>query len=218
MMRNIGQRPRESASAEKSRAGRVMHCFAVMLTAGIFPFLATADSGIVRTQESQGLFTITIFTPAEVSRGLPTDITVMIQSRDSGEVVMDADVELGFVPPVGVSFNPNDLICGSRGRIPVGLQGRPTGFSATHAQAANKLLYGASVMFPGAGNWQLRATVRRGSEAASASCVLPVSAPPSRLAAVWPCFALPPLAIALFACNQWLRNRQGRNLSGQFTS
>jgi hypothetical protein len=189
-----------------------------MLTASLFPFLATADSGIIRTQESLGPFTITIFTPAEISRGLPTDITVMVQSRDSGEAVMDADVKLGFAPPVGSSFNPNDLVCGTGNGIPVGLRGHPTAFVATHAQAANKLLYGASVVFPGSGNWQLRTTIRRGNETASASCALPVSAPPSRLIVVWPCLALPPLAIALFACNQWLRNRQGRNLSSQFTS
>jgi hypothetical protein len=192
--------------------------FAVTLLASPFPFLATADSGIIRTQERQGPLTITIFTPAEVSRGLPSDITVMVQSRDSSEVVMDADVKLGFVPPVGASFNPNDLVCGPGNGVPAGLRGHTTAFVATHAQAANKLLYGASVVFRGAGNWQVRATIRRGSETASSSCILPVSAPPSRSVAVWPCLALPPVAIVLFACNQWLRNRQGRNLSGQFTN
>jgi hypothetical protein len=196
----------------------MMLYFAVTLTASLFPLFATADGGIIRTQESKGLFTLTIFTPAEVSRGLPTDITVMVQSRDSSEVVMDADVELGFAPPVGASFNPNDLVCGPGNGVPVGLRGHPTAFAATHAQAANKLLYGASVVFPGAGNWQLRATIRRGNEAASASCTLPVSAPASRLATTWPCLALPPLAIALFACNQWLRKRPGSKLSNAFTT
>src|SRR5262252_6064055 len=113
MMRNTGYPRRQTASAEKGRAGQIIHYFAVVLSASLFPFLATADSGIIRTQENQGPFTITIFTPAEVSRGLPADITVMVQSRDSGEAVMDADVKLGFAPPVGSSFNPNDLVCGT---------------------------------------------------------------------------------------------------------
>ena len=218
MRHNTAHCPRQTASAEKGRAGRTMHCFAVMLMASLFPFLANADSAAVRARESQGPFTITIFTPAEVSRGLPSDITVMVQSRDSGEVVMDAAVELGFVPPVGASLNAMDLVCCSGNGVPAGLPGHATALVATHAQAANKLLYGSSVVFPGAGNWQLRATVRHGSEAANAICVLPVSTPPSRLAAVWPCLALPPLAIALFACNQWLRSRQRRNLSDEFAS
>src|SRR5215831_18890349 len=112
MMRNTGYPRRQTASAEKRRAGQIIHYFAVMFSTSLFPFLATADSGIIRTQENQGPFTITIFTPAEVSRGLPADITVMVQSRDSGEAVMDADVELGFVPPVRARFKPNDLVCG----------------------------------------------------------------------------------------------------------
>jgi hypothetical protein len=216
MMHPTGNPRRPTASAKKGLVGRIMLCFALMLTASLFPLLANADSAMVRVQASQGPFTITLFTPAEVSRGARTDVTVMVQRRDSGEVVMDADVEIGFVPPVGASFNPHDLVCGPGNGVPVGLQGHPTALVATHAQAANKLLYGASVVFPGEGNWQLRATVRRGSQAAGASCALPVSRPPSRLASVWPCLALPPVAIALFACNQWLRQRQRGNLSNEF--
>jgi hypothetical protein len=209
---------RQTASAERSWFGRMMLYFAVTLTASLLPLLANADSAVVRAQENQGPFTITIFTSAEVSRGVLADITVMVQSRDSGEIVMDADVELGFSPPVGASFNPNDVVCGPGSSVPVVYRGHPTEFVATHAQAANKLLYGAAVVLPGKGDWQLRATVRHGNEAASAHCVLPVSTLPSRLVAVWPCLALPPLAIALFACNQWLRNRQGRNISDEFAS
>lgn len=217
MKHNAAHCRRQTASAEKGIASRIMRGFAVVLMASLFPFLANADSGAVRAQERQGSFIITIFTPAEVSRGLPSDITVMVQS-DSGEAVMDADVELGFVPPVGANFNPNDLVCGSGNGVPAGLRGHTTAFVATHAQAANKLLYGASVVLPGAGNWQLRATIRRGSETLCVSCTLPVSAPPSRLVAVWPCLALPPITVALFACNQWLRNRNARNLSVEFAS
>src|SRR3974377_1402569 len=98
MMYNTAHSQRQTASAEKRGAGRIMHYFAVMLMASLFPSLAHADSAVVRAQERQGPFTITIFTPAEVSRGLPSEMTVMVQSRDSGEVVMDADVELGFLP------------------------------------------------------------------------------------------------------------------------
>ena len=47
--------------------------------------------------------------------------------------------------------------------------------------------------------------------------VLPVTSP-SRLAAVWPSLALPPFAVALFACNQWLRKGRRRNLSAEFAS
>src|SRR3974390_1665939 len=123
MRHNTAHFRRQTHSAEKGRACRIMHYFAVMLSASLFPFLANADSAVVRAQDRQGPFTITIFSPAEVSRGLRADITVMVQSRDSGEAVMDADVELGFVPPVGASFNPNDVVCGPGNRLPAGLRG-----------------------------------------------------------------------------------------------
>jgi hypothetical protein len=187
--------------------------FPLMLTACLFPLLANADSAVVRAQASQGSLTITLFTPAEVSRGARTDITVMVQSRGSGEVIMDAGVELAFIPPAGTTFNPHDLFCGPGSVVPVGLWDHPTALVATHAKAANKLLYGAAVVFPSAGNWQLRATVRSGGQTAGARCALLVSRPPSRLTNVWPCLALPLVAVALFACSQWLRQRYRSNFS-----
>jgi len=217
-MMSATRKPLRQTTTSRPRSGfdRVMFCFGVMFVANLVPVLADADGVVVRARETQGPFTITLFTPNEVSRRFPADLTVMVQGRDSGEVVMDADVELGFVLPTGASFNPNDSVCGSGNGVPVILPGQSMAFVATHAQAANKLLYGASVMFPSAGNWQLLATVRRGSEAATASYTFPVNAPPSRLVAVWPCLALPPLAIGLFACNRWLRSRQERNSSRAF--
>ena len=211
MRRNIGQL--QVAAAEKRWVGRIALLFTVMLTASLFPFLATADSGIIRTQETQGSFTVTIFTPAEVSRGSVSHIAVMVQNRDSGGVVMDADVVLRFAPPVGVSSNSKDMICGTGNGSPPGLQGQQNVFDATHAHAANKLLYGASAVFQSEGIWRLYTTIRRGGQTADIACALDVGSPPSRMAIVWPCLAIPPLAIALFACNQWLRNRQGRKLS-----
>ena len=218
MRRNIGQPQHQAASAEKGWISRIVLPFTVILTAGLFPFLAAADSGTILTQETQGPFTVTIFIPAEVSRDIASHIAVMVQNRDSGGVVMDADVVLRFVAPVGVSSDPKDLICGPGNSVPSALRVHPTVFDATHAQAENKLLYGASAVFPGEGTWRLYATVRRGSQAADIACALNVGRPPSRLVIVWPCLAIPPLAIALFACNQWLRNQRGRKLSYGFDS
>ena len=218
MKQNTGHcRSQSTAFAKSGRVGTSLHYFAVMIVVSFFPFLANADSAVVRAQERQGPFTITIFTPTEISGGLPTDITVMVQRRDSCEVVMDADVQLEILP-VGARFKVDDLVCGPGKGVPSDLPGRATAFVATHAQAANKVLYGSSVVFPGVGNWQLGATVRHGSESAKAGCVMAVSSSPSRLAAVWPCVALPPIGIALFACNQWLRNRQRGNLSDELGS
>src|SRR6516162_4950291 len=105
MIQNTGHcRSQTTAAAENGGVVTVVHSFAVMLVVSFIPFLANADGGVVRLQERQGPFTITIFTPTVIPGGLPTDITVMVQRRDSCEVVMDADVELE-IAPVGTSVN-----------------------------------------------------------------------------------------------------------------
>jgi|SRR6266850_854853 len=195
-------------------------CFAsfgfVILLATLMaaPFVAKADGGIILTKETQGPFVITIFAPAETSRGLPADLTVMVQKRDTDEVVMDAAVDLTFVPPAGVSMKPNESICGPPNNplLPglMGSPGQPSSVRATRSQAANKLLYGASVLFPVTGDWKMQAVVRQGSEVAGVACALPVGMPSRRVAGLWPYLALPAFAIMLFSVNLWLRLRMAR--------
>jgi len=159
---------------------------------------------VVRARETQGPFTVTIFSPAESSTSVATDVTVMVQRSDSDEVLLDASVDLGFSPPAGASIRADELLCGQSGTT---LVPRAQPIAATCAQAANKLLYGASIVLPIAGDWQLRASVRRGDDAADFTCTLPVRASSSRLAILWPYLAIPPIAIALFALNQLLGRR-----------
>jgi hypothetical protein len=179
------------------------------------PSGAKADGLVVRMKQTQGPFIVTIFTPPEASRDLPTEVTVMIQRRDSGEVVMDAAVELRFVPPAGAKLSPNDVLCGPTQNLPspesTATAGQRASIRAPRDQAANKLFYGIPVVFRAAGNWQLQATIRQGGEEASVACTLPVGIP-HRLRGLWPYLALPPVAIALFAMNQWLRRRTAKDV------
>jgi len=175
------------------------------------PVAAKADGLPVRTKQTQGPFIITIFAPPEVSRDLPSDVMLMIQRRDSGEVVMDAAVDLIFVPPAGAKLNPNDVLCGPTRNLPspepTGAPHQPASVRAPRAQVANKLFYGTSVVLRATGFWQLRVTIREGGEEASIICTLPVGIPSHRLRGLWPYLALPPAVIVLFAMNQWLRRR-----------
>jgi hypothetical protein len=175
------------------------------------PSVAKADGGMVRTREAQGTFIVTIFTSPEVSRDLFVEVTVMVQRRETDEAVMDAAVDLSFVPPTGVILSANDVLCGSTNNMaspePTDAPGQPTAIRATRGRAANKLFYGATVVLRAVGDWQLRALVRQGSETASVTCTLPVGMAPRRLTGLWPYLALPPFAIVLFALNQWLRGR-----------
>jgi hypothetical protein len=199
-----------------SKTGRehdALFGLALGLAVILFPLGAKADGLVVRTKQIQGPFIITIFTSPEVSRDFPTEVTVMTQRRASGEVVMDAAVDLSFLPPAGEKLSPNDALCPTH-NLPspesTGEPGQPASIRAPRAQAANRLLYGTFVVLRAAGDWQLRATIRQGGEEASVTCNLPVGMPPSRLRGLWPYLALPPVAIFLFAMNQWLRRRNAK--------
>jgi len=169
---------------------------------------------VVRIREAQGPFVVTIFTPAETFAGIPAEVAVMVQQRETGQVLTDAEVDLSFAPPAGAAVQPGEILC-----APSNAAGLPapatqalaiTTLPATHAQAVNKLLAGTSVRLRAVGDWQVRAAVRCGGEEASVTCVLPVRLASSRLAWLWPYLALPPLAMALFAINQWIRDRTGK--------
>jgi hypothetical protein len=184
----------------------IMFLWAAILS----PTAVQADGGVVRTREVQGAWIITIFSPAEISRDRPTDVTVMVQRKETGEVLLDAAVDLSFTPPTGTVLSANDVLCGSARHLAstglANLPGEPAVIRATRAQAANKLFYATSIVLRAVGEWQLRASIQRGGESVSITCVLPVGMSP-RLAGLWPYLALPPFAILLFALNQRVRRR-----------
>ena len=189
--------------------------FAILLAVlAAAPFVAKADVGTMRTKQNQGAFVITIFTSPEASAGVPTDVTIMVQRRDTGEVALDAVVDLSFVPPSEQTVTPKDPLCGRSNSPlllgPVVTSAQPSSLRATRSQAANKLLYGAAVVFPVAGAWQLGVLVQAGNEKARVACALPIGIPPRRLQGLWPYLALPPVVIALFAMNQWLCRRPAK--------
>jgi hypothetical protein len=185
--------------------------FALLALLSIFSASsARGDGGIVRVRETQGPFIVTIFSPAAVTAGQPTDVTVMVQREKTGELVMNAFVDLTAVAPTGASVRPGDPLCSasgemlSSGMFSGGIQ--PT-FRATRAHSANKLLYGLFLTMHASGEWQLRVNVREGSDSAVVTCALPAMQPSSRMSSVWFCFAVPPVFVGLFALNQWLRSR-----------
>jgi hypothetical protein len=102
--------------------------------------LARADGGAIRIQRDAGPLRITVFSAPEPLRVGAADLSVMVQSREGGAPVLDAEVELRLEGP------PPE---------------RPIQVRATREQAANKLLYAASVELPAAGTWRLRATCPR---------------------------------------------------------
>jgi len=150
-----------------------------------------------------------VFSSPEAVAGGPVDLSVLVQGRETGEVVLDADVTFTLSPPVG-EMNQADVFCSD----PTAAMPLPDGINnlasvrASREQASNKLLYAAPVQLNAPGDWKLHVVVSRGTDTARFDFLLPVALRSGKLIGLWPYLAFPPLVVAAFAVNQWLRGRR----------
>lgn len=177
----VSQRPPPLA-----RAALTMLVVLRALTADPPP--AGADGGLARVHAAAGPFAVTLFSAPTPLRVGPADLSVLVQDAASDATVLDATVRLSLTPPEGSAARPLEL-------------------AASAAQATNKLLYAANAVLDRPGAWRVRIDVERGSAAGSVATTLPVEPAAPPLATLWPYLAIPPVAIALYALNQWLKRR-----------
>jgi hypothetical protein len=179
-----------------------------LLTA-LAPRFARGDGGIIRLRQVQGPFSVTVFTSPEASRVGLADVSVLVQRRETGAVVLDADVGLTLNPPKDAAMKQSGPLCGLPWTMAAvhhpDVAPHPMTVRATREQASNRLLYAAPVGLNAAGDWRVHVLVSRGADTASFDCVLPVALASSDLAGLWPLLALVPIVIIAFAINQWLR-------------
>jgi hypothetical protein len=159
------------------------------LVAGLFlaAALAMGDGGRVRLRQDAGPYTITVFTAPEPLIAGPADVSVLVQDRTTGDVVLDAPVEVRLRPPDGA---------------------RALAYATTAGR--NRLLRQAAVEVPFAGRWHLEVAVRRGTAEELVSALLPVEPASSRDASIWPFLAAPPVAVAVFALRKTRFRRRRR--------
>ncbi len=187
-------------------------CVLLFLVLGLLSGEARADGGIMQVHETQGPFVVTIFTASELLQDSPVDVSVMVQERNSNDAILDANGILKFTPPSGSVAETVDPTCGV---AVIGSHSDKLTVAATRSQASNKLLYSAPVKFYAAGNWQMQAFIQRNNEAANVACRLQIGPPPRKLLGLLPSLFLPPLMVALFVLNQWLRRQSSEKLPSQ---
>ncbi len=148
------------------------------------PDTVDLDGDVVRLQGASGSFQVTVFgEPGSLAAGA-TDFAVLVQDRNSGAVVLDADV---------------DLAVQSAG-------GAPTVVRATHRQSTNKLLEAATVDLPAAGPSDLRISVRRGSGAGAVATTL-VTSPAVESSFGWGYIVALAIGAALLILHRVLRSK-----------
>jgi hypothetical protein len=149
-----------------------------------------ADGGIVQFQEQAGPFFVTVFSTPVPLRVGSADLSVMVQNANSRREVLNCDVTLELSKPGDRDIQAH----------------------ATAAEATNKLLYAAPIVFPSAGKWHLSVDIKETADAVRVNGELAVLPELPPLIAHWPYFALVPVAVVIFGLNQWLKaKRKVRN-------
>jgi len=157
-----------------------------LLLATSTPVFADGGTVLMRTQSPP--FIVTVFASPTPPRVGDTDLSVLVQSSETLEPVLDADVRFAFVS--------------SRSQIQV---------RATRSQARNKLLYAASVQLNDPGKWHYSVsigTVDSTSRPVTVSGAVAVAPARPKLVAYWGYLMLPFLSLTILALHQRLRFRR----------
>jgi hypothetical protein len=148
---------------------------------------ARADGGAMLLHQDAGAFTITLFAAPQPLHAGEADLSVMVQDRSSGEVLLDPVIDL-TVATAAASATQQTV------RLMKG-------------QASNRLLQASTVHFSRAGKWRLTLAVRRGNDTAQVDTECTVEPDHSRARLVWFYVLLPVGIILVFVIHQVLKLR-----------
>lgn len=158
---------------------------ACLLAALLLAGRAGADGGAVRLSQRVDDVSVTVFTSPTPLRAGPIDVSVLLLDGRTGAVIGDAGVNVTLRTPP-----PEEMTVTA---------------TATRAQATNKLLYAALLDLPAAGAWRVEVAIdRAGHPPAAVTFDVDVAPPLPPWRTYWPYFALPAIAIAVYALHQWL--------------
>ncbi|HTZ60082.1 MAG TPA: hypothetical protein VMB49_18360 [Acidobacteriaceae bacterium] len=166
---------------------KALRRLAALLLLGLWASAAYGDGGTVLLHQDAGPFSVTLFAASQPLRVGAADLSVMVQDKTTGQVLLDPVIDLTISPQ---SANARAQTV----RLARGL-------------ASNRLLQAATVDFPHSGRWRLTVLVARGSETAHVSMECTVEPNHSRAELVWFYVLLPVGIIVLFVLHQVLKLR-----------
>jgi hypothetical protein len=149
-------------------------CFAWLLASGS----SDDDDQVVRLRATTGSFAVAAFAPPGDFASGPENVSVLVQDRNTQDVLLDATVDL-TVHPSADSRVPSSPV------------------RATHEQSENKLLQTAEVNLPANGEWTLNISVQGNSEHSDFSLPLHVVKGETGIGLRWPYLVLLIFAVTL---------------------
>jgi hypothetical protein len=158
------------------------------LLLGMWATAARGDGGKMLLHQDAGPFTITLFAAPLPLQAGAADLSVLVQDRRSGEVLLDPVIDLTLAPEATNASHETVRM--------------------TRGQASNRLLQASTVRFPSSGKWRLTLLVQRGNDVARLSTECTVEPDRSRATLVWFYVLLPVGIILLFVLHQGLKFRQ----------
>ncbi len=145
----------------------------------------SSDGGAVILHRENGPFAITVFASPTPARAGIIDLSVLLQSSDSRQSILDGTVEVEF----------------SQG-------GQIVRAAATHSQAQNKLLYAVPIRLNKPGEWNYKMTIRKSTQTTEVADVIRLASEPTRFAEHAGLLAFPFVCLAVLALHQWLSVRK----------
>ncbi|HXE11085.1 MAG TPA: hypothetical protein VN633_03135 [Bryobacteraceae bacterium] len=165
------------------------NCWGGLVALTLLAFVASpqlcADGGSVQFRQQTGSIVVTLFGSPSPLRTGPADLSVLLETAGGNQPVLDADVSLTL----------------RQGETHLTA-------AATHAQATNKLLYAALPDLPTPGQWQVTVMVERAGTHSEVGGTINILPGPPAILFYWPYFLVVPVAIGLFALNQWLKKKE----------
>jgi hypothetical protein len=160
---------------------KALYPLAAFLVLAIGAIAARADGGAMLLHQDAGAFTVTLFAASQPLHTGDADLSVMVQNRNSGEILLD--------PVIDLTVGAQETVRLAKG------------------QAANRLLQATTVHFSTPGKWRLNLSVRRGNDTAHLVTECTVEPDHSRAGLVWFYVLLPVGIILLFVMHQVLKLR-----------
>jgi hypothetical protein len=157
-----------------------------------------ADGGAVQLSEQTGAYRFTVFTSPTPFRAGPVDVSVLVQDVATGECVTEARVTV---------------------RLTAHGAGEVLEYLATAEAATNQLFRAAEFRLPEPGWWDVEVAVEGPHGPAVVRFAVEADEPPPPWLKLWPWFAWPAVAVALFGLHQILVRRSvGRIAAGGTTA
>lgn len=166
---------------------KALYPLAAFLMLAIGASAARADGGAMLLHQDAGAFTVTLFAAPQPLHVGAADLSVMVQDRSNGEILLDPVIDL-TVAPAAPSASQQTV------RLEKG-------------EASNRLLQAGTMHFSSAGKWRVTLAVRRGNDTAQLSTECTVEPDRSRATLVWFYVLLPVAIILLFVLHQALKLR-----------